>query len=232
MLTPLAVPRPIPRTQPLEATIRASQLFAGVSPRSLSIIAGAAQRRVLSRGERIWEAGQTATHFTLVASGLVKILRRGADRGEFIVAVIGRASYPAACECASDRLSVLRIEAPPVLALMEADESVGAAARRGLLAHTRALQEKIDVMSAGSVPRRLARLLLGLAERFGDEREEGGTFVPLTLTRSELACLVGARVETTIRTLSRWQREGAISCTKDGFVILSPSLLSASASAA
>jgi CRP/FNR family transcriptional regulator, nitrogen oxide reductase regulator len=215
-----------------------------VSPRSLSIIAGATQRRALARGERLWEAEQPATHFTLVVSGLVKIVRRSADRAEFIVAVfgpresvgdaavIGRASYPGACECASDRLSVLRIEAPPVLALMEEDESVGAAARKGLLAHTRALQEKIDVMSAGAVPRRLARLLLGLADRFGDEREEGGTFVPLTLTRSELACLVGARVETTIRTLSRWQREGAISCTKDGFVILSPSLLSASASAA
>jgi CRP-like cAMP-binding protein len=49
-----------------------------------------------------------------------------------------------------------------------------------------------------------------LGERFGDEMEDGSTLIPLRLTRAELAALVGTTVETTIRTLSRWSREGLV----------------------
>lgn len=40
---------------------------------------------------------------------------------------------------------------------------------RSLVAHSAALRQKIRIMTAGPVERRLAALLLHLAERFGDE---------------------------------------------------------------
>ena len=58
-----------------------------------------------------------------------------------------------------------------------------------------------------------------LGERFGDELEDGSTLIPLRLTRAELAALVGTTVETTIRTLSRWTREGLVSTGDSGLTL-------------
>jgi CRP/FNR family transcriptional regulator len=62
-------------------------------------------------------------------------------------------------------------------------------------------------------------LLLTLAERFGDEQEGHGTLVPVVLSRGELSSLVGARVETVIRVLSRWQKQGLLETSREGFLL-------------
>ena len=56
----------------------------------------------------------------------------------------------------------------------------------------------------------------------GDELEDGTTLIPLRLTRAELAALVGTTVETTIRTLSRWSREGLVSTIDGGLTVHDP----------
>jgi CRP-like cAMP-binding protein len=39
------------------------------------------------------------------------------------------------------------------------------------------------------------------------------------LSRGDLADLVGCRVETTIRVMTRWQREGVVETQREGLVI-------------
>ena len=79
---------------------------------------------------------------------------------------------------------------------------------------------KIDVLSAGSVEARLATLLVQLDERFGDEFEDGTTRVPVALSRQELADLVATSFETAIRSMTKWEREGIVETTNQGFSIL------------
>lgn len=205
-------------------------LFAGLDDAVRADLARVAVRRALAAGDRLWRAGDDATHFTLILSGLVKIVRAAADGSETIVALFGpresigepavldRGTYPAGAVAASDA-EVLRVDAAPVLGAMDRDPSVARAMNRALLEHTRALQEKIRILSAGTVPMRLATLFLHLAERFGDETPEGTTVVHVRLARAELAEIVGATVETTIRALSRWQKAGYFATTPDGFVL-------------
>jgi CRP-like cAMP-binding protein len=88
-----------------------------------------------------------------------------------------------------------------------------------LIEHMQALQEKIRIMTAGKVDKRLSTLLLHLASRFGDELDDGTTFVPIQLSRAECARLVGATIETTIRTMSKWQKSGVVETTATGFVL-------------
>lgn len=211
--------------------LRAFRLFAGVDEDVLADLAGRAHARSLRAGERLWRAGDRAEHFTLIRAGLLKIVRHVPDGAEAIVglfgpresvgdaAVLGATAYPADAVAASDTASVLRVEAAPVLAAMTRRPSVAAAMNRALLDHTQALQEKVAVMSAGSVDQRLATLLLLLAERFGDVREDGVTVVPVRLSRQELSRLVGATVETTIRAMSRWQKASVVDTTAEGFVL-------------
>jgi CRP/FNR family transcriptional regulator len=45
------------------------------------------------------------------------------------------------------------------------------------------------------------------------------------LSRQELADLTGTTIETTIRILSRWQKDDVVHTVKDGFVILDQAAL-------
>jgi CRP-like cAMP-binding protein len=215
----------------LERVLAGSRLFARVDPSTLLEVAAAAAFRSYARGEHLWTAGEPATHFTIVHSGLLKVVQTLPDGSDAIVglfgpresvgdtAVVERASYPAAAIVASDLAEVVRVEAAPILTRMETRTDVARAINRALLDHTHALQEKIRVMSAGAVPKRLATLLLTLAERFGDEREDGELVIPIAISRGELACLIGARVETTIRCIRLWEKAGYVDTNTDGFVV-------------
>ncbi len=184
-----------------------------------------------ARDERIFAAGTDATCFTIVLHGLVKIVRPARDGEESIIGIfgpgesIGEASvlehgtYPADAIVASDSAEVLRVDAMPVLALLDTDPRVAVAMTHAVLEHSRSLREKISIMIAGAVPRRLATLLLYLAERFGDELEDGSVIIPLPLRRTELARLIGATVETTIRVIRKWERDGMVTTNRTGFVV-------------
>lgn len=214
--------------------LRACRTFSGLDEDVLADLAASAITRHLSVGEHLWRAGDPARQFTLVHSGLIKIVRHAPDGSDAIVAlfgpretvgdaaVIARGTYPADAVVASETATIVRADATPVLSAMDSRPSVAGAMNRALLDHTRALQEKIAVMSAGPVDRRLATLLLLLAERFGDEREDGTLVVPVPLSRQELSRLVGATVETVIRSFSRWKKAGVVEDERLGFVIVRP----------
>jgi CRP/FNR family transcriptional regulator len=50
-----------------------------------------------------------------------------------------------------------------------------------------------------------------------------GIFVPMSLSRQELADLTGTTIETSIRIMSRWGKDEIVRTEKDGFVILDKS---------
>ena len=66
-------------------------------------------------------------------------------------------------------------------------------------------------LAVDPVEARLAAALLRLAEREGTRGKEGeGVTLPFHLTRQSLADMTGTTVETAIRILSRWLREGLL----------------------
>lgn len=218
--------------------LRGSRLFGQLPSEVIDVAAGHATSRTLSAGETLWHEGQRARSFTVIVSGFVEIVRSAPGGAESLMgvfgpresigvsAVLGQADYPANAVALTD-LTVLCIEAAPILAVMRERPDVGAAVSRVLLEHTDVLRWKVDVMSAGTVTRRLAALFLHFAERFGDEDEAGRLLIPVPLTRQHLARLVGARTETVIRAVSGWTKSGTLETTKDGFVIASEAALRA-----
>ena len=169
----------------------------------------------------------------LIASGLVKIVQPGGAIVAILgphetfgeIAIVSGTPYCADAVAATRELELLCVEAAAVRAASESTPAFARAMSRSLVGHGRALLEKIRIMSAGCVERRLAVLLRHLVDRFGDEMEDGSTVVPIALSRAELASLVGATIETTIRMMSRWQKEGIVSTTDDGFLVHSPQRL-------
>lgn len=214
----------------IESSLRASPLFSALTPDAVRVLAPHVKRRRFERGASVWRAGEDACWMAVIASGLVKIVQPGGailailgpheTFGE--LAIVGDTAYTADAVAATRSVELLCVDASAVRAASRTDIEFARAISRSLVVHGRALHEKIRIMSAGSVERRLAALLRHLLDRFGDEMEDGSTVIQIALSRAELASLVGATIETTIRIMSRWHKQGIVSTVDEGFLVHAP----------
>jgi CRP-like cAMP-binding protein len=214
----------------IEGALRASRLFGRLQDDLLEELARAAARRRYERRATLWRGGDRAASFTIIVHGLVEIVRRGGNGSDCILAIFGPresigdmaalelAAYPADAVALTE-VELLCLPAPTVIEAMRAHPDVATAVNQSLVEHARALQEKIRIVTAGPVSQRLATLVLHLVDRFGDELDDGSLLVPVALSRTELARIVGATVETTIRTMSRWNKQRVVETTPSGFVV-------------
>ncbi len=223
----LSQPQPFAR---FEGVLRRTEAFAAFDDVTLRDLARAGVKRRLIHGEKIWSYGGAPEHFLVVLSGVIKLVAPAGAK-QTILGVFGPSEsigYWAVLEgtpyigdayAVSDRVEVLLVPRHALTDAVTRSPRAAAAMHHALLTHVRTLRKKIDVMSAGSVPQRLASLLIGLAERFGDDAEDGSTILPVPLGRTDLALLVGTTVETAIRAMRKWQKDGVVDTVDGGFVL-------------
>lgn len=85
----------------------------------------------------------------------------------------------------------------------------------------REAQEMIKSMAVERVERRIARVLLKLAAITGSSNENG-IVIELPLTRQDIAEMAGTTVETAIRTMSKFKKDGLIQTKRGQVTILEP----------
>jgi CRP-like cAMP-binding protein len=226
------------RAERLRAALRSTPMFQGLAMPELERLEAIASLRDYDRGERLWAAGDPADAFTLIVRGKVKIVGHGPggdvileifEVGEPVgaIAVYDGIPYPASA-VAMEPVSLVRIPRSEYFDLLERHPSFTHAVLRELTRLSLALTRKLGEMRGQRVDARIARLLIALAERMG-RRGADGIEIPLVLTRLEVAELVGTTVESAIRVLSRWGREGLVVTAEKGFVIPSLDRLRAAA---
>jgi CRP/FNR family transcriptional regulator len=135
------------------------------------------------------------------------------------VVLLKGAPYPAEAVVATEKATVLTIPRAELLACVGSFPQLGVSIACSIHAKLSSLHDSIDVLSAGAVESRLATALLKLYERFGDDFDDGTSSIPVTLARRELADMVSTAVETVIRIMTRWEREGVVTTLENGFVI-------------
>src|SRR5918998_4955439 len=79
--------------------------------------------------------------------------------------------------------------------------------------------EVIESLLEREVSRRLATLLLNLAERFGEE-DGSGTLLGVRLTHQELANMIASTREAVSKVMSEFQREGSIEVQNRRIILL------------
>lgn len=215
----------------LARTLTGARLFRAVDPELVRTFVPHASVHRLKHGEQFWQRGTMAEHFHVVLRGVLELQRVALGSDSTLVALFGPGESPAIPVTLEQRpyiadsfaatatLEVLRVRARPVLDLLPVNAQLANAINRALLDHCRLIHSKVDVLAAGTVSRRVAACLLDLTDRFGDEQEDGSHAVPFLLSRHQLATYVCARVETVIRVMSSWQKQGIVLTQKDGFVI-------------
>ena len=204
----------------ITTVLKASPVFAGLPPKVVEALAALAREEPCRPRDYIFMEGDAARWFCLVKSGRVKIVkhsRTGKDvvlellsPGEVFggVAVIEKRPYPAAAQAVEPSV-IVKIPAEAMVALTERFPSVIKELALMIGRRLRAAHDSVKSLAVDPVEARLAATLLRLAERQGTRGTQGLT-LPFHLTRQSLADMAGTTVETTIRIVSRWLKEGVL----------------------
>jgi CRP/FNR family transcriptional regulator len=183
--------------------------------------------RRYEKGAVIFQEGEPAERIHFVVDGRVKIVKATGARdlileilgpGEPVgaVAAFERRAFPAGAVAIEDS-TILSVPEREFFQLLESRPEMTRQVLAGITMRLMMMNKRLADMT-GSVEVRASRLFLTLSERLGVPRD-AGIFVPLALSRQELADLLGTTLETTIRLMSRWQKEELVRTERDGFVI-------------
>ena len=214
---------------PIEAPIPfdAIPLLAGLRKDDREALAPLCRMRGYDKGDVIFQEGEPADRICFVHIGQVKIVKAAGGRDVIIellgpgepvgaVAVFERRPFPASA-IALEPSRVLSIPEREFFALLERRPDMTRHLLAGLTMRLITLNKRLADMT-GSAEHRLARLFVTLADRVGVTRDRG-VFVPLALSRQEIADLIGTTLETAIRMMSRWQKDDVVLTEKSGFAI-------------
>ncbi|MGH7398817.1 MAG: Crp/Fnr family transcriptional regulator [Candidatus Rokuibacteriota bacterium] len=204
----------------IAAFLRGNPVFAGIPAREIESLAALSTEEAHRARAHIFMEGDAPRWFYVVRTGHVKIVRHsktGKDvvlellgTGEIFggVAVIEKRPYPATAQ-ATEPTVVLKIPADPVIALADRHPAFIKEMALMIGRRLRAAHDSVTSLAVDPVEARLAATLLRLAKREGARGKDGVT-LPFHLTRQSLADMTGTTVETAIRILSRWLRDGLL----------------------
>ncbi|MCW2833438.1 MAG: Catabolite activator [Nocardioides sp.] len=175
----------------------------------------------LRRRQVICREGDLSNGLFLVELGMAKVMRSAPTGAQLVLGILGPGEVigelslidGGACSASAEALTPVRLRSIPSEVLMEQYEQrhevrawlLNVLARR--LRHANTVST--DLVFTG-VAERVARVVLDLAQRFGEQRL-GSISVSHGLTQSELAQLVGTTRESANRALARFARHGWIS---------------------
>lgn len=214
---------------PIEVPIPFSSipLFASLRKDDRDALAPLCRLRGYEKGETIFNEGDPADRIHFVVLGRVKVVKSAGGRDVIIellgpgepvgaVAVFERRPFPASA-VAIEGSSILSIPEREFFALIESRPEMMRHMLAGLTYRLMMVNKRLADMT-GSAEARAARLFLTLADRVGIQRGDG-VFIPLPLSRQEVADLIGTTLETAIRLMSRWQKDELVLTEKTGFAV-------------
>ena len=200
--------------------LKSNPVFASLPAREIDALAAATREDPVRARNYIFMEGDPAESLCIVKSGRVRIVRHskaGKDvilellgPGEIFggVAVIENRPYPASAQ-AVEASVILKISAQALIAVSDRHPSVIRELALMIGRRLRTAHDSVKSLAVDPVEARLAATLLRLAQRDG-QREKRGLALPFHLTRQSLADMCGTTVETTIRVMSRWTRDGLV----------------------
>lgn len=219
---------------PLELLSR-TPIFRRLKPDDRTRVAAVAHVAHYSRGDVVFSEGQPSDCFYTVASGRVKVSKLTPAGKEVILEIFGVGDplgavavyegfpFPASATALEDATCIL-IPRQAFFTLLEQHPTLVRGLLLGLTTRLVELANRLAELTGTRVEGRLARLFLKMADE-GGRPERGGVFVPVVLTRQELADLTGTTIETAIRVMSRWSKQRVVETEKDGFLVLDRRLL-------
>jgi len=202
----------------MDNALGSSPLFAALDADAAAVLEAAMTRRSLVRGHVVFHEGDTGDRLFVVVDGKVKISRAAADGRENLLAVLGPGEMFGELSLfdPGPRTATASAITETTLASLDHDDlrpvllerpQVAVHLLRALAQRLRRTNEAMADLVFSDVPGRVAKALLDLSEKFG-ENENDGVRVQHDLTQEELAQFVGASRETVNKALSEFANRG------------------------
>jgi len=200
--------------------LKNSEIFSLLTEQEIKEISPLFEKITFSNNEVIFSEGDPSDKFYIVAEGNVKILKHTMMGKDIIleimspgdifggVAVLDKKPYPASAQAMESTTSV-RINRQDLLKIMEEYPALKLEIVRYFSDKLRDAHEMLKNIATERVEKRIASLLLKLSEKVGVQ-EDGFRKIDFPLTRQEIAEMVGTTVETCIRTMSKFQKQGMV----------------------
>jgi CRP-like cAMP-binding protein len=208
--------------------LRQVPLFASLSIEQITAAAEWFRVETFDQDALIFLEGDPADRLWVVSVGQVKIVKHTSDGQENLLEVItpgemfGGAAlllvvHPASA-VAMTPTTALSIERGPYLHLIRQYPDI-ALRIIYLLGERLQAAMKMRALAVERVDVRLANILLKLCNKAGTAVSEG-TRINLPLSRQDLADMAGTTIETAIRVMSRFRKEGLVHTEPGGYIVV------------
>jgi CRP/FNR family transcriptional regulator, cyclic AMP receptor protein len=213
--------RPTADTSALLRTLRRSPVFSSGTPESLAALVEHATPLEYPAGAFVCRQGEPAAHVFVLTKGEVAIVSPARSGAEQVLAIVGQGELwgelallangrrTAGARATSDTVA-WAIARESFWAFLDETPSGSSALLRQVAERLAAREALIDDLLSLDVKGRLAKTLLGLAERHGHTASDGATVIALRLTHRDLAGMVGASRENVSRALASFRRRGLV----------------------
>ena len=221
----------------IDDALRRTTIFRRLSGEDRQRLAAVASLREFAKGDFLFSEGDASDYLYTIVTGRVKVFKTTARGTDVILELFGPGdpvgamaayearAYPASAVVIEPATCVL-IPREAFFSLLEAYPTMVRGLLGGLTHRLVELTSRLAELSGGRVDARLARFFLKLADDMGQRRPDG-TFIPLALSRQDIADMIGTTIETSIRIMSRWGKDRVVLTEKDGFVVVDRAALEA-----
>lgn len=210
------------------ALLRQLPILADIPESDLVSLARQVTFRNYAREEEIFYQGDPADRVWWVHTGRVKIIYHDQAGREVILEIIapGEAfggavlffpNQPATAKALED--SSIASFSSQVYAQFLLDHPPVALKLLRMLGTRHLSMINMQILAGERVERRMAHILYKLATRVG-RSDPGGTLITIPLSRQDLADMSCTTLETAIRTVSRFQKEGLILTRRGGYILV------------
>lgn len=186
-----------------------------------SALRAAGRPRDFDKGGSLCNQGGVADHILIILDGWVKVTAYRADGHEVLLAIrsrhdtIGESGWlygrsRSANVFALSRVHALAVPAEQFATIIGGHPHAAQELAKAMVGRLDDADRRMtDQVGAGG-DRRLARLLVDLADRYGVPQPDGSIGLGLPLTQLELATMIGMARETVARAYTRWRDAGII----------------------
>ncbi len=202
--------------------IKICSLFGSLSEQERKKVLSVSVQKQFERGDIITQEGDRSGFVYIVAEGQIKGTRFTSDGREIILEIFGRCDmigqvaaisgepyYYTAIALTSTTVNMIKKE--EFMELLRKNPGIANKTFAALGKRLRAAQAKIEEFVSDKVEQRIAKLLVALSDRMGNE---------IPFTRQEIASMVGTTIETAIRVTSRFKEAKVIKTTRGRIQII------------
>jgi CRP/FNR family cyclic AMP-dependent transcriptional regulator len=192
--------------QPEDARLGRIALFANLPPEHLGQLSELLHCKTFAAGTTLMTADQPGESVYFIVSGTVKVHIEQENGGDVIISILGpgdSVGEMSALDNVNRSASVAMLE-ESMLFWLDRETFRRCVATIPALAYNlscvlsarlRTANEQIQSLAAFDAETRIARQIVAFAERYGQQAANGDLYIPIRLTQTDIAALVGASRE-------------------------------------